>query len=426
MGLNLTVVYFAGQDGFGNRGCEALIRSSVKTIRQYIPDAAFLIPSRNAHQDLNQWPDSDKYNVTFIPAEPIPSVIRWWSRARRFLKMLDGMPPAYQVSESTCKAILSSDVLVMTGGDIISLDYGLESLYYWTQICELAMDAGIPSVLWAGSIGPFSSVPSAEARMKVFLKRFSLITVRETETLKYMHDLGIENVELVTDSAFALEIEPAPINTIAFFQSDAPVLGFNVSSLIRKFRDTEEAKDALDIEIIDFLVDVLRKGDFNVMLIPHVDPLDGSVINSDSAYMHKILQKVRANGFNENQIDILPATLNASQLKAVIRKCAYFMGARTHATVAALSQGVPTTSIAYSVKAKGINQDLFGHTNYVLETPMVTAKSLKQHFAILIKNRQQIKVHLAKQLPDWKLRSEKSAALLAKLLCISNTNGVGD
>ena len=36
------------------------------------------------------------------------------------------------------------------------------------------------------------------------------------------------------------------------------------------------------------------------------------------------------------------------------------MGARTHATIAAYSTGVPTLVIGYSVKARGIAKDLFG------------------------------------------------------------------
>ena len=43
------------------------------------------------------------------------------------------------------------------------------------------------------------------------------------------------------------------------------------------------------------------------------------------------------------------------------------MGARTHATIAALSSGVPTLSLAYSRKAYGINQDLFGSQEFCLD-----------------------------------------------------------
>lgn len=412
----MTTIYFAGQDNFGNRGCEALVRSNVKTIRQFISDAAFFVPTRQLSQDSPQWPDAKNLGVNFIAAEPIPSAIRWWSRARRLVSALDAKPPSFKVTATTRDAILKSDALVMTGGDIISLDYGLESLYYWMRICEVAMDAGIPSVLWGASVGPFDKLPAVERLMVKFLKRFSLITVRETSSLHYLNNLGLTNIQLVTDSAFAMDPEPAPANNLNLFAQNKPVLGFNVSPLIRKFRDGDERKDALDQEVIGFLTDVLSKTDMAVQLIPHVDPLDGASENSDSAYMAGILDKVRQAGFGSDIIDILPRTLNAAQLKDVLRRCKYFMGARTHATVGSLSQLVPTTSIAYSIKAKGINQDLFGHIRYVLETPAVSRETLMQHLNLLQADEAEVAGLLNAKIPEWKEKACHSAQLLFDLV----------
>lgn len=413
--LNMPTIYFAGQTDFGNRGCEALIRSSVKTIRQHMPNARFLVPTNNSRQDAAQWADAHKHNVSFVDAEPVHSAIRWWGRARRIWRRLEGMPPAYRVTAATQDALMRSDVLIMTGGDIISLDYGLESLYYWARICEIAMDAGKPAVLWAGSVGPFTKNPSAEARMTLFLKRFSLITVRETASLAYLQKLGINNVRLVADPAFALDFEPAPAVAPSILASNQPILGFNVSPLIRKFRETIEHKDALDHEVAAFLIETLRQQSLNVLLIPHVDPLDGSDDNSDSSYMAGILSSVRSAGFGADRIDMLPRTFNTAQLKDVIRRCTYFMGARTHATVAALSQGIPTTSIAYSVKAKGINHDLFGHLRYVLDTPAVSHATLRAHLMALMNEADDIRSQLCKRIPEWAHQATLSAELLKTL-----------
>ncbi|WP_047393360.1 polysaccharide pyruvyl transferase family protein [Chitinibacter sp. ZOR0017] len=405
-------IYFAGQDNFGNRGCEALIRSNVKTILQHMPAAEFIVPSHAPEVDAKQWPDAKQYAVQFVPAEPIPSAIRWWSRARRVLKSLDAHPPKFTVSANTQAHILSADALVMTGGDIISLDYGLGSLYYWMRICETAMNAGKKTVLWAGSVGPFSKMPAVEKLMIGFLQRFSLITVRETASLEYLQKLGIENVQLVVDSAFALDFEPVSEDLLQLFKQAKPVLGFNVSPLIRNFREDADSKTALDQEVVNFLIATLQQNEVNVMLVPHVDPLNGQTENSDSAYMSQILDQLRAAGFGPDVVQMLPRTLNAAQLKDVIRRCHYFMGARTHATVAALSQAVPTTSIAYSIKAKGINKDLFGHLDFVLETPQVTSASLQQHFNLLISQRATIQQYLADKLPVFKSEAYRSAQLL--------------
>lgn len=411
-------VYFAGQDSFGNRGCEALIRSNVKTLRGHFPDATFLVPSNNLQRDAAQWPQGpSEQGVQFVPSEPIPSALRWWSRARRVFKPVSGLRPRLSVSEATRQLIRRSDVLIMTGGDIISLDYGLESLFFWMSICEQAMDSGVKSVLWGASVGPFGADPALERRMVGFLKRFDLITVRETPSLAYLQGLGI-HAELVADSAFSLDPEP-PRRALSLpvLQGSGSLLGFNVSPVIEKFRSSPEDKRKLFQEVVEFLDDVIRRRGDRVLLVPHVDPFDtGGGYNSDSLYMGRILQALRERGLEAAQVDLLPETLNAAELKHLIGHCDYFMGGRTHATVAAFSTQVPTTSIAYSIKAKGINKDLFGHLDYVLETPQVSRESLQQHYELLQQRGAAIRAQLGETLPQWRQRSTLSAAKLAKLL----------
>ena len=54
-------------------------------------------------------------------------------------------------------------------------------------------------------------------------------------------------------------------------------------------------------------------------------------------------------------------------LKGYISRLRFFVGARTHSTIAAYSTCVPTLVVGYSVKAKGIARDLFGsYEPYVL------------------------------------------------------------
>jgi len=63
---------------------------------------------------------------------------------------------------------------------------------------------------------------------------------------------------------------------------------------------------------------------------------------------------------------------------------------------------VPTISIAYSVKAKGINQDLFGHQNTVLETPALSKDILIEKFKWLFANETAIQNHLKDRLNTGK------------------------
>ena len=44
----------------------------------------------------------------------------------------------------------------------------------------------------------------------------------------------------------------------------------------------------------------------------------------------------------------------------MISQCRFFIGSRTHSVIAAYSSGVPTLALGYSIKSKGIAQDIFG------------------------------------------------------------------
>src|SRR5574340_922057 len=100
--------YFAGHNNFGNRGCEALVRSTVSLLES----------SFNTFEALT--PTAD---------------------------------------------IKSCDAVLMTGGDVISLEYSLGSLFLWSTIADSAIEQGVPVVLWAASVGPFFCVRIVERYM---------------------------------------------------------------------------------------------------------------------------------------------------------------------------------------------------------------------------------------------------------------------
>jgi colanic acid/amylovoran biosynthesis protein len=191
------------------------------------------------------------------------------------------------------------------------------------------------------------------------------------------------------------------------------ILGFNVSPLICKFRPKGESENVLLSEVAEFLRVAIKKHHLSVLLLPHVDPLDGASDNSDSHYMAKLLPMLQD---VKDQIALAPATLNAPQLKTRSVTMPVFIGARTHATIGALSKLVPTISIAYSIKAKGLNKDLFGDARFVVDTPSVCASVLQSSLSFLIDNDSEIRTVLSEKIPEWKVRSRESTSRLESIL----------
>lgn len=406
--------YLSGQTNFGNRGCEALVRSITSLVREVYPDAEVLVPALDRFLDQPQWSGYENSGVKFVDTYDTPKQLIWWNRiVTRVTALKSILSPNVRLPEDIQKDILGSDVLIMTGGDVISLEYGLASLFYWSRQVDYAAQNNIKTILWAASVGPFSSDRIVERKMIEHLRRYSAITVRETESLEYLRKLGISNVRLVADPAFVLEPEKFDIVDVVPEEIGDGVVGLNISPLIAKFRETPESVELLEQDVVNFVQDVLEKTNFSVLLIPHVDPLNGDYRNSDSFYMHKLLSRM---GGRSSRLGIGPASLNAAQIKFLLAQCRFFIGARTHATIGALSSYVPTISIAYSVKAKGLNKDLFDDVRYVLQTPNVSRETLWNGLQLLIQDEQLIKELLRRKIPEWKNNARFSVKILKEII----------
>lgn len=412
-------LYLAGQRYFGNRGCEALVRSTVKMLREELgAGTAFLTPSLDAALDRRQWPQAEPAGVRFVRSVPFPSKLRWWYRAVRALPAAKRvwLPRSMPVPREIHDDVAGSDAMILIGGDNFSLDYTTAGLLGQTAFSEVFLRRGTPMVLWAASVGPFAAEPVFERYMAGFLNRLDLITVRETVSQDYLHGIGVrDQVHLVADPAFLLEPEALPLDTLVPAEAGAGLLGLNLSPLVDQARYGRRPQDAQATvgEVLRFIESAVRDHDLSVVLVPHVDPLTGGPGNSDSAYLGPILAGV---GHLGPRVSLAPSHLNAAQLKHLIGTCRFFIGARTHATIASLSSGVPTLSIAYSIKARGLNRDLFGHERYVLPTPQLSAASLTAGLETLLADEASIRELLGRRIPEWQQRARQSACLLARHL----------
>lgn len=408
--------YFAGHSNFGNRGCEALVRSSVQLLEEQFGKIEVLVPSYNAAADARQWPEHAEHGVRFVRAPELPTGILWWHRFARLAPALKNLwLPGYHVPADIEAEIDTVDAIIMIGGDVITLDYGLVSLLWHVGLANHFRMKGKPVMLWGCSTGPFTAEPAVERFMTTFLRSLDAVTVRETITKSYLDRLGVtDNVSVVADPAFVLE--PQAIDcTFLPPESVDGLLGLNVSPLIAKFRPQGEDPKVMQSELARFIDATLDSSSLSILLLPHVDSIDGTVEsnNSDSGYMREVLAMVKD---PRDRVVMAPPGLNAAQLKHLLGRCRYFIGARTHATIGAISRGVPTISIAYSVKARGLNRDLFGDERFVLETPKVSASTLAESLATLRRDEPMIRESLASLMTLWKERTRVSAQVLADVL----------
>lgn len=369
-------IYLTGQNNFGNRGCEALVRSTVLAVRTVLPKARFMVPSGDMARDAAQWPEAAEQGVEFVPVPPVPWLIsKWGGLCLRLPAVAAGPWPTLPSAGLDAAYIDRADVVLSIGGDNYSLDYGVASLAYFVAVAELAIARRKPVALWGASVGPFNRMPAVERHMAEHLRRLSFVAVRESRSLQYLAGIGVrDNVVPVVDTAFLMT--PETVDVSAFWPRDpgGGVVGLNISWLIDNVRKSLGLNSDVVSEAAAFVERVVSETDLSVLLIPHVAPLDGGEHNSDDFINRRIYDVVFAK--HGRKVGCVPAGYNAAQLKFIISKCRFLLAARTHATIAAFSTSVPTISISYSVKSEGINIDLFGDKRLVLPTPDVNAQSL--------------------------------------------------
>jgi polysaccharide pyruvyl transferase WcaK-like protein len=96
----------------------------------------------------------------------------------------------------------------------------------------------------------------------------------------------------------------------------------------------------------------------------------------------------------------------------------FFIGARTHATIAAYSTCVPTLVLGYSIKSQGIAKDIFGEIDkYVIKVNEIdNGEKLINAFNALYNDKDKIKRHLEKFMPEYIQRAYVGAKEVETLL----------
>jgi polysaccharide pyruvyl transferase WcaK-like protein len=160
---------------------------------------------------------------------------------------------------------------------------------------------------------------------------------------------------------------------------------------------------------LECLKEIDRRVDMPIILVPHVE-VPGS---DDFSFLGALKENL---GRTRNRFHVLERCYNAPQLKFIISKLVSFVGARTHATIAALSTCVPTLSIAYSVKAVGITTDLFGNEKWTLRLDAITPAVLGDRVLDLLENAEFVRRQLYHVMPGYKETAYKAGHFLRQCL----------
>jgi colanic acid/amylovoran biosynthesis protein len=401
--------YLSGQRTFRNRGCEAIVRSTVDLLKEQFGDVEVLVPSVNIARDSAQWPNAADDGVRLVRAY-LPPPSRYWVQLQSLpLPLIKRAGWPFPLPRWLRRQLESVDAVLAVGGDNYSLDYRIPSPIM--SVDGWAMDMGKPVMLWGASVGPFEREPEFVEPVTRHLARMHFVAAGESMSHDYLvHKLGLRNVIRMAEPSFMLGKEP--VDLAPFWpRGDGHEQCIKVSRLIE--RNKRQDKD-LHAELATFIRHAVKKYQLGVLLIPHADPLREDPRGGDAAYMEPLLARLADLG---DSVKMMPNDFNAVQTKYVISYLRFFIGARAHPVISALSSGVPTVSIAYSVKACGINRDMFGNQEMVLQARNLSSATLREALEHLVQREDTLRSLLEQRTAEWQLAARAAAARIHDCLC---------
>jgi len=223
--------------------------------------------------------------------------------------------------------------------------------------------------------------------LKESIKKIDFLTVRDSISFENLNEIKEtkNKLFLIHDPAFVVKPEKIETN----IDWTKIYVGLNISSMV-----LNKNENVLDT-YCKLIEQILSYKELNILLIPHV------MKQQDLKGLKILYEKYKNTGRlflidNEN--------LTGPELKYIISKCRFFVGARTHATIAAYSSCVPTLVLGYSIKSLGIAKDLFGtYKNYVVKLDEISENKylLADSFKWIYENEENIKKHLISVMPKY-------------------------
>lgn len=368
--------------GSGNHGCEAIVRSICGILGD---ENRIALISNDADEDRRYGMDKvcrliqeRRIGEKFLTHAFYYAMRKVTGNGENFLR--------YRYADA--EPFKDHRVAVSIGGDNYCYDSMISDLENANRMFH---SKGLKTVLLGCSIEPDLIIKRKDIRYDMAL--YNKVIARESITYKALIDAGLTNAVECPDPAFALETAETDMPKGFIYAGCSGMVGINVSPMVQDCA----GKDSADIVMHSYenLIEyILKETDMNIALIPHVV----WERNDDRIPLKTLNDKYSGTGRV-----IMVSDRSCGEMKTVISRCRFFVGARTHATIAAYSTCVPTLVLGYSVKSRGIAKDLFGtDEDYVI--PVQNMKSdmeLVEGFEWLCDHEENIKDILAVRIPEY-------------------------
>lgn len=228
------------------------------------------------------------------------------------------------------------------GGDGFSDIYGDRGFQNRMNQTFLLWKANVPLIMLPQTIGPFEKKENYDLAVKI-MRYAKEIFVRDSKFSEEFKRLGLKYTQTKDISSY---MQPEPWD----IEIKEKAVGLNVSGLAycNTFHGLEGQFDIYP-ELIEQIINNFRMKGCTVYLIPHSYTYNNPDDNDDMVACRQAYERLP----DKSNVVLIDKDMTAPQVKYIISRMTFFIGARMHANFAAIYTGVPVFGTAYSYKFEG-------------------------------------------------------------------------
>lgn len=402
-------VFGAGLDT-SNHGVSALCLSAIGAILERAPDSEIAIFDNSDGVRRTQLRvNGREFPVTLAAGRYSKKLYRrdsWWNM--RWSARFGGL------GNPGTRLIREADVAMdVSGGDSFTDLYGDFVYRLITEPKRAAIQMGTPLLYLPQTFGPFAD-PEKRRDAEGLTRAAQDAWARDVHSYEELKRLAGDQFDPArhhcgVDLAFGLKPDFRPEEydapLAALLQDDArPAIGFNVSGNAYNYPEKAAERYGFKADyrraVLTILREILKRSDVSIVLVCHVISVPGNPESDVDA-----ATAVRAELEKEfpGRLHVSPIGLDASGLKGLISRTAWFCGTRMHSTIAGLSTRVPTSTIAYSGKALGVFESI-GQGNQVADARQLETDVLIERVLRSFDERDPTRQQLAEAWPEFEKR----------------------
>ncbi|MCL5071860.1 MAG: polysaccharide pyruvyl transferase family protein [Actinobacteria bacterium] len=359
-----------------NKGDAAILSGTLKIVKKAFPKAKLVISSHT--------PKIDQPRVTY----PVIQSFRFLKNESNFLSFLNSSQLLFSVlilHLTSSSAILQSsplkkfidksllefikaDLIIHRGGDNLTEDYGIPYIYFESLLIAILLRK--PTIVMGESIGPFTQRISKNLASKI-LNNIEVIVTRETLSVNNLKQLNLTKPKIIILPDLAFSLAPSPLKNLSLFLKSEkiknikkPVFVISLSALIAKYAflgiNNNQKVNQLMLALVKTINYLQKEYKASIVFLPHVIG-EG---NDDRVISQEIVEKLR----NRRKVYILNKEHSHEDYRLFLKTYAdFFIGARMHANIAAVSVGIPTIAFSYSHKTDGIIGEMLGQKDSIID-----------------------------------------------------------